>query len=46
MKNNLQDIMENPVTVESGHSYERDVLIEHLQKNGPIDPATREPISG
>ncbi|KAM3136167.1 hypothetical protein pb186bvf_011789 [Paramecium bursaria] len=40
------DIMENPVTVESGHSYEKDVLIEHLQKNGPIDPATREPISG
>jgi hypothetical protein len=38
--------MENPVVTETGHSYERDVLIEHLNKNGPIDPTTRKPISG
>ena len=40
------EIMENPVVTESGQSYELDVLVEHLKKNGAIDPTTRQPISG
>lgn len=39
------DIMETPVLTEAGHCYEKDVLIEAVRKNGPIDPTTREPIS-
>jgi len=39
------DIMEDPVTTQSGHSYERAVLMEHLRKNGLFDPVTRDPIS-
>lgn len=38
--------MQNPVTTEVGQTYEREVLMEALNKNGPIDPATRQPISG
>lgn len=37
--------MENPVCTDAGICYERDVLIEHFQKNGGIDPSTRKPIS-
>lgn len=37
--------MENPVTTDAGISYERDVLVEAIEKNGPIDPTTRQPIS-
>lgn len=37
--------MENPVVTESGMCYEREVLEEHLKKNGAIDPTTRKPIS-
>jgi STIP1 family protein 1 len=40
------DIMENPVVSEAGHCYEKEVLEEHLMKNGGIDPSTRKPISG
>lgn len=38
--------MENPVVTEAGHCYEKEVLEEHLMKNGGIDPSTRKPISG
>lgn len=37
--------MENPVVTEAGHTYEKDVLVEHFKKNGAIDPTTRKPIS-
>lgn len=37
--------MENPVITEAGHCYEKVVLIEHLRKNGNIDPLTRKPIN-
>ncbi|CAD8195736.1 unnamed protein product [Paramecium pentaurelia] len=40
------EIMENPVVTDAGHTYERDMLIEAIQKNGPVDPCTRQPISG
>ena len=39
------DLMENPVCTEAGHCYEKEVIEEHLQKNGPIDPFTRQPVS-
>jgi hypothetical protein len=37
--------MENPVVTDAGQCYEREVLEEHLAKNGNIDPSTRKPIS-
>ena len=37
--------MENPVTTQAGHTYEKKVLMEHMRINGLFDPATREPIS-
>lgn len=40
------DLIEDPVTTESGHTYEKEVIEEHLKKNGNIDPVTRKPISG
>lgn len=39
------DIMENPVITEAGICYEKEVLIQHFEKNGGIDPSTRKPIS-
>lgn len=40
------DLIEDPVTTESGHTYEREVIEEHIKKNGNIDPVTRKQISG
>ena len=37
--------MEDPVTTQAGHSYEKSVLMEHLKINGLFDPVTRDPIS-
>ncbi|CAD8105657.1 unnamed protein product [Paramecium primaurelia] len=39
------ELMENPVVNDAGQTYERDMLIEALNKNGPSDPTTRQPIS-
>jgi len=38
-------LMDDPVTIQSGLTYERSALLEHLRKTGHFDPITREPIS-
>ncbi|KAJ0972905.1 hypothetical protein J5N97_020864 [Dioscorea zingiberensis] len=38
------DIFRDPVITPSGITYERAVLLEHLQKVGKFDPLTREPL--
>jgi STIP1 family protein 1 len=40
------DLMEDPVITESGHTYERTAIEEHIQRNGKTDPFSRKPISG
>ncbi|KAG0504046.1 hypothetical protein HPP92_004118 [Vanilla planifolia] len=39
------DIFRDPVITPSGITYERSVLLDHLQKVGKFDPITREPLS-
>uniref|UniRef100_A0A7N0UGP5 E3 ubiquitin-protein ligase CHIP n=1 Tax=Kalanchoe fedtschenkoi TaxID=63787 RepID=A0A7N0UGP5_KALFE len=38
------DIYRDPVITPSGITYERKVLLDHLNKVGPFDPVTREPL--
>jgi len=38
------DLIEDPVTTSAGHTYDKEPLLEHLEKNGYLDPVTREPI--
>ncbi|KAJ6801843.1 E3 ubiquitin-protein ligase CHIP [Iris pallida] len=38
------DILRDPIITPSGVTYERAVLLEHLQKVGNFDPITREPL--
>lgn len=38
--------MEDPVTTDSGQTYERSAIQENIQRNGKTDPFTRKPISG
>ncbi|OVA05821.1 U box domain [Macleaya cordata] len=38
------DIFRDPVITPSGVTYERKVLLDHLQKVGKFDPITREPL--
>ncbi|XP_052187227.1 E3 ubiquitin-protein ligase CHIP [Diospyros lotus] len=38
------DIFRDPVITPSGITYERAVIIDHLQKVGRFDPVTREPL--
>ncbi|KAL2319328.1 hypothetical protein Fmac_028297 [Flemingia macrophylla] len=38
------DIYHDPVITPSGLTYERAVILEHLQKVGKFDPITREPL--
>ncbi|XP_047312120.1 E3 ubiquitin-protein ligase CHIP-like [Impatiens glandulifera] len=38
------DIFRDPVITPSGVTYERAVILEHLQKVGTFDPITREPL--
>ncbi|XP_044494735.1 E3 ubiquitin-protein ligase CHIP [Mangifera indica] len=38
------DILRDPVITPSGVTYERAVILEHLQKVGNFDPITREPL--
>ncbi|XP_004242428.2 E3 ubiquitin-protein ligase CHIP [Solanum lycopersicum] len=38
------DIFRDPVITPSGFTYERAVILEHLQKVGKFDPITREPL--
>ncbi|XP_077224800.1 E3 ubiquitin-protein ligase CHIP-like isoform X1 [Tasmannia lanceolata] len=39
------DIFRDPVITPSGITYERAVLLNHLQKVGKFDPVTREPLA-
>lgn len=39
------DIFRDPVITPSGITYERNVLLDHLQKVGMFDPITREPLN-
>jgi len=39
------DLMQEPVTTTAGHSYEKEVLMESIEKNGYVDPVARTPIS-
>uniref|UniRef100_A0A2N9HTJ7 RING-type E3 ubiquitin transferase n=1 Tax=Fagus sylvatica TaxID=28930 RepID=A0A2N9HTJ7_FAGSY len=38
------DIFRDPVITPSGVTYERSVILDHLQKVGNFDPVTREPL--
>ncbi|KAF8412044.1 hypothetical protein HHK36_004604 [Tetracentron sinense] len=38
------DIFRDPVIIPSGVTYERAVILDHLQKVGKFDPITREPL--
>lgn len=40
------DLMEDPVVTDSGQTYERSAIEEHMQHNGKTDPFTRQPIKG
>eukprot|EP01071_Lankesteria_metandrocarpae_P009095 Lankesteria_metandrocarpae@DN5134_c0_g1_i2.p1 len=35
-------LLSDPVTTPSGLTYERELLLKHIQRNGPFDPLTRE----
>lgn len=36
--------MRHPVVASDGHTYERDVLLEHLVRGGMVSPITRQPL--
>jgi STIP1 family protein 1 len=38
--------MRDPVVTDTGQSYEREVIEQHILRNGKTDPITREPITG
>lgn len=38
--------MEDPVITDSGQTYERSAIEEHIERNGKTDPFTRNPIKG
>lgn len=38
------DIFRDPVIIPSGITYERSVILDHLEKVGKFDPITREPL--
>ncbi|KAJ8558287.1 hypothetical protein K7X08_005053 [Anisodus acutangulus] len=38
------DIFRDPIITPSGVTYERAVILDHLQKVGKFDPVTREPL--
>ena len=40
------ELMEDPVTTDSGQTYERMAIEEHIKKNGKTDPFTRKPLNG
>lgn len=39
------EIMEEPVILESGFTYEKEKILEHFQYNGSFDPITREKVN-
>ena len=38
------ELMDEPVLLESGFTYEKEVIIKHFQTNGNFDPMTREDV--
>lgn len=38
------EIMNDPVIIQSGFTYEKKMIDLHFQKNGPFDPITREQV--
>ena len=40
------ELMEDPVVTDSGQTYERTAIEQHIERNGKTDPLTRKPISG
>lgn len=39
------ELMEEPVTLESGFTYEKESIIKHFETNGNFDPMTREDVN-
>lgn len=39
------ELMEEPVILESGFTYEKEHIIKHFQYNGNTDPMTRENVN-
>jgi len=38
------ELMEDPVVIQSGHTYERAMIEKHFQTNGGFDPITRQEV--
>jgi hypothetical protein len=38
------ELMETPVILSSGHTYEKSAIVSHFKVNGPTDPLTRETV--
>ena len=38
------DLMEEPVVLSSGFTYEKSTILKHFEVNGRIDPLTREDV--
>ncbi|EGR28660.1 u-box domain protein [Ichthyophthirius multifiliis] len=38
------ELMEDPYTTESGHTYEKEAIEDHIKRDGYIDPVNRQPI--
>ena len=39
------DLIRDPYITNCGISYEKDILMDHITKNGSFDPVTRKPIT-
>ena len=40
----INKLFEDPVIAPSGHTYEREAIVEHLNKHGGKDPLTSQPL--
>ena len=38
------ELMEEPVVLQSGFTYEKEQILKHFEYNGNIDPMTREEV--
>jgi len=38
------ELMQDPVVIQSGHTYERDMISKHFKMNGAFDPITRQEV--
>ena len=39
------ELMDEPVVLESGFTYEKDQIVRHFEYNGNTDPLTREEVN-